>query len=612
VLVADACGNPVPGVTVTFAVGAGGGSLTGASATTAESGVAAVGGWTLGAVAGANTLTASADGVAAAETFTATGTVGAAAVIATQAGDGATLTVGSLHPIAVRVADAHGNPVPGHAVSWAAADGTVGVTSSITDAGGVAWAVWKLGAAVGTQTATAASAGLAGSPVTFAVTTTPLPPPTHSVDLVLHRVAAGVGPVRVSSGVPLPRGWLRAADLWQVRLVADGQEQPVHVAALAGTHPDGSLRAMLLQLEYPLSVGSDVPATLELGVPRLTTDPPAPGERPSYPDAVALPSSAEYLVSTELVGPTITAAASAALGPAFRSYEDSLAKYADHHWWRADSTNNFYDRALLYYALWARTGNPEHWRRATRTAIQYRRDSLEAHNYRPQAHWSHLEGLEKHYLLTGNDSSYGAVLGVAQDMTRFAYALADTVRLDHRHMARVLEAYLLAWRLTTPQPEAATWAAYLSDGVTKVLSTQRPDGSYRSKVFCYESANYMTGILNDVLVRIHDQYQADARIADAVRRAMDFLWDTQMVTAPGTTFQYLSGYCEGVGSVNPAPDLNGLIVNGFGWVHRQTGDPAYRDRGDAVLDGMRWAWFGGSKQFTQAYANSYRYLGYRR
>jgi hypothetical protein len=79
VLVSDAFSNPKPGVSVTFAVASGGGSVSGASRTTGSDGVATVGGWTLGASAGANTLTATASGSGISGnpvTFTATGTSG--------------------------------------------------------------------------------------------------------------------------------------------------------------------------------------------------------------------------------------------------------------------------------------------------------------------------------------------------------------------------------------------------------------------------------------------------------------------------------------------------------------------------------------------------------
>jgi len=69
VVVRNASGNPVAGVSVTFAVTAGGGTITGASATTNTSGVAAVGSWTLGPTPGGNTLTATVQGLTAV-TFT--------------------------------------------------------------------------------------------------------------------------------------------------------------------------------------------------------------------------------------------------------------------------------------------------------------------------------------------------------------------------------------------------------------------------------------------------------------------------------------------------------------------------------------------------------------
>lgn len=75
VLVVDGRSNPVPGVTVTFAIGSGGGSATGTSAVTNASGIATVGSWTLGGSAGSNTLTATVTGLTGSPvTFTATAT----------------------------------------------------------------------------------------------------------------------------------------------------------------------------------------------------------------------------------------------------------------------------------------------------------------------------------------------------------------------------------------------------------------------------------------------------------------------------------------------------------------------------------------------------------
>src|SRR5439155_1491988 len=79
VIVTDAFGNPVSGVSVTFVVGTASGSITGAAQTTDGNGIATVGSWTLGPTAGQNTLMATSGSLSGSPvTFTATGTAGAA------------------------------------------------------------------------------------------------------------------------------------------------------------------------------------------------------------------------------------------------------------------------------------------------------------------------------------------------------------------------------------------------------------------------------------------------------------------------------------------------------------------------------------------------------
>lgn len=70
--------TPMSGVTVTFTIASGGGSLTGSTATTNSAGIATVGSWVLGSTAGTNTLTATSDSISGSSaTFTATGTASA-------------------------------------------------------------------------------------------------------------------------------------------------------------------------------------------------------------------------------------------------------------------------------------------------------------------------------------------------------------------------------------------------------------------------------------------------------------------------------------------------------------------------------------------------------
>lgn len=184
-IVKDKYGNPVPGVAVAFAVTQGGGTLTGANATTDASGVARPASWTLGNTAGANILTATVAGIATPATFTATAAAGPATALSFVAGSGQTGTVNTALAVspAVRATDTFGNPVAGQAVSFTAATGSVASASAATGADGVASAgTWTLGktagtnsltAKLGTLSATVTALGMAAAPSALVAVTAP-------------------------------------------------------------------------------------------------------------------------------------------------------------------------------------------------------------------------------------------------------------------------------------------------------------------------------------------------------------------------------------------------------------------------------------------------------
>jgi len=121
VLVRNAANAPVPGVTVTWSVTAGGGTLNAPTSVTDASGHAAMT-LTVGTTAGASsqTVTGAVAGLAGSPvTFTASVTAAAAAVIAVSSGDAQTATVNTAlaQPIAVVVKDAFGNVKSGVTVN---------------------------------------------------------------------------------------------------------------------------------------------------------------------------------------------------------------------------------------------------------------------------------------------------------------------------------------------------------------------------------------------------------------------------------------------------------------------------------------------------------------
>lgn len=178
VRVNDANGNGIPSLRVNFAITQGDGTLGAAADTTDVNGQAQTT-WTLGQSAGAQSMSASATGLAGSPvTFTATATAGPAASVASQAGDNQTATSGTpvATPPSVIVTDQFSNVKAGAIVTFAVASGGGSVTKPIdtTDASGIASVgSWTLSSAgTNTLTATVTGSGISGNPVTFTATAT--------------------------------------------------------------------------------------------------------------------------------------------------------------------------------------------------------------------------------------------------------------------------------------------------------------------------------------------------------------------------------------------------------------------------------------------------------
>jgi hypothetical protein len=174
----DAGGHPIAGVTLQFAVTAGGGQVEPAEATTDAQGQAAVT-FTLGATpGGAQQVTVTAAGTDQSATFNATASAPPTAMNASAgSGQSALAGVAVAEAPAVRVVDAGGHPVGGVQVRFIVTrgGGTIEGGVKVTGADGVAAAdAWTMGpTGVNVVEATADGESLTGEPATFVATTTP-------------------------------------------------------------------------------------------------------------------------------------------------------------------------------------------------------------------------------------------------------------------------------------------------------------------------------------------------------------------------------------------------------------------------------------------------------
>ena len=451
-----------------------------------------------------------------------------------------------------------------------------------------------------------------------------------TIDLTIVRFAPSAQDALISNAIPLKPGAMQPGFTKNVRVIVNGAEQPIIVRDLEGRHSDGSVRSILIQFRYPLAGATPVSAKLIFTpAEQRTTDDPKPVV-PSYtmavpvPQAVALPTSAAYLIATGIVGPT------ASSKPAYNlEYEQTFTAQSNLHWQIFNHAfgktlnpdqaifSNYYDRALMHWAWWVRTGEPEYWKRAAYYLVAFRELGLKPNKYQLQPHNWQMEGLALHYLLTGDEENRQGI--------RMHADIARTIWLSHlgdprnpynegRIQERVMQTFLAARAVGLTEQDYTALARTTLD---RILASQSPDGSYRSSNWCNGSSNYMTGLANDVMIRYHETVDEDPRIIEAIRKSVDWMWSSQWSETEGG-FSYVSVPCPEHGGTEASPDLNMLIVNGFGWMYHQTRDRTYQMRGDRIFrEGVSRAYFAnsggtGDKQFNQNYRSSFRYLAYRK
>ncbi len=176
VRVLDDDGRGISGLPVAFLLGEGtaGGAVSPDTVVTDGRGESATR-WVLGGTAGAQTLDATVVGRDLSVRFTASAGSSAPSRLEGVSGDEQAAAVGTALPdsLVVRVIDAFGNPVQGITVGWSSSEGDVTPALVETGEDGRAAARRILGAAAGTQTATADVPGLDGAPVTFTHTAVP-------------------------------------------------------------------------------------------------------------------------------------------------------------------------------------------------------------------------------------------------------------------------------------------------------------------------------------------------------------------------------------------------------------------------------------------------------
>ncbi|MGH7733416.1 MAG: hypothetical protein ACREOE_06890, partial [Gemmatimonadales bacterium] len=229
VFVSDARAHLVAGARVVWTAAHGGGSFTPDTAFTDSTGHAQTT-YTVGTLAGTDSLVATLPCSACTATVTVTALAGAPAVIAIQSGNAQSDTAkGTLPlPLVATVTDAHSNPVAGAKVIWSVQSGGgtfagLAVDTAVTAADGLASVNFTLGSAIGTDSIRATIEGTAAT-ATFIATS------TSGAASAISMVSGNAQSDTV--GLPLPAPLI-------VR-VADGSNNPVANAKVFWTRTFGT------------------------------------------------------------------------------------------------------------------------------------------------------------------------------------------------------------------------------------------------------------------------------------------------------------------------------------------------------------------------------------
>lgn len=466
------------------------------------------------------------------------------------------------------------------------------------------------------------------------------------IALTIARLDGGTGNVLVSNGVPLQPGQLMPGDVGEVAVDVEGSEVQAYVEALEGRHSDGSVRFLLLQ--FSANTDTQSAATLRLGATpaqsRLSktaidfTD-GATGsnsEHQGFPSAIASPTVDQMLASNIATHPTITAADGSALGGAYATYEADLETWADTHWSTFGTlstggeflTHIYYGRALMHFAWWTRTADPDHFKRACAYAFNYRYFYLEQisspgpygtslHNWMP-------EDLALHYWLTGDtDSRDGVQTFTGVWKSTFDSNLGDytTYQGEPRPMARWLITSILMHKLAFTDYDWETLAGgYLDDILNGNgwITSGAYEGAWEYDDQNFPSdppyvSNYMNAMLADALILYYREIDADSRIPTAVQGILDYLWDTQWLTGDSPpSFQYYNINVSHGDGTSATPGLNGFYAHLFSWYGDVSGAATYTTHGNTIFETHPdAAYLAGEKQFNQAYYKSWAHLGYR-
>jgi hypothetical protein len=476
--------------------------------------------------------------------------------------------------------------------------------------------------------------------------------PQRSTTATLERLSgnnATPSLLRGWCGVPLPPGWLNPGNTSQFRLRdGSGNEIPIYVEALGGTHADGSLKMLYVEFDRTLALGTPETITMECGVSRntaqdltrtkasglwdglLTSNTTSIWKTGTFPDAIVnFPAS--YLSTTQFWGPYDLRYKGKSGGPTWQAAYFVDWEGANDTWWNfwttftigngvASFDRTQYDYPAHTFMLWASTGDAEYFKRGCATLVEWRNRYLRTNTKNGViggdiSVWEHCPwGMAFHYWLTGDNTTRTDLASFAfgQSTPSLVSSSVDDYESEPRPLAYVLYSLLACKQIGATAP-TSTWDARITAWLAKWLpvslahpgwiTTGTWTGAFWNRIM-YQGCTLLAGnppatqlvqnFMNGLLIGALDQYLTfgDGTYASDAQTRMDgmctYLLNTQSGTnSNGVTAHHYNnqGGCGQQGhTLVDQVNINGVFAGAFGVAGRRLNTTSYLAHARTLLE----------------------------
>ncbi len=305
-------------------------------------------------------------------------------------------------------------------------------------------------------------------------------------------------------------------------------------------------------------------------------------------------------------------------------YEDRLEPEGNTRW-VADAgqpaeERTYYDRSYAWYIF----GKPSRGDSDQQAYLDEYIDPFDS----PPRNWE-PDGLMEHYQRSGDAALLTSLKKLGDQAVPFIdqFMLETGAQWEGRIQERGLLNFMCCDAMNISE-SSHDWSALADQVKDAIIASQHkddeglpdyangmwspPHSDYTSSNTGLQvSTNFMSCAAMSALTRYYEYYGTDlAAIQATVDLGCEWMWTTQWRES-GDGFNYFSDNAV-TGAPIPAPDLNMMMVDIFGWLYTKTNDTKWITRGDRIFQGaLDSAFINAMKHYNQFVRSGWRYLYYR-